>query len=694
MIMKSATTTPIVWKSLKQAMLGLGLISACGLSYADVAPLTVSGNKVLVGGLERPIAGNSLFYSNVEEGAKFYNEGAIAFLKEDMDSSLVRAFIVANSDFSPSTNFINDPQRNLELARAAADAAIANDMYVIFTWFSEDAAGTEQDAILFFSTLASEYGHLNNVIYEIYSSPGVGIDWSTQIKPYEETVLSALREIDPDNLVIVGTPNFSTNPDIAAQDPITDVNLSYGFSILINDTDTIAAQTSNVVQAMDDGAAVFASDWFFFDNSPGIPSHFDDLMDFFAEQKISHANFAVSDQAGNPSAMLEPGAMVTGGWSSYTENGLALKSTLLSWNERFENIGDCSILELPQNLQAEHFCSAEGISDAIIDQAPSDRPDTIIMADNDTLTFEVTNPKTVLYDIFYRVGALSWGKTLQLENVNTGEIYQTINVPNSGNLFAFNKVGSSVEIPQGRHTLRLRAINSSLSIDSFSISIPHCSERACPELTLIEAEDFVQMQGVQTETTDDVLGGDNVGWLDSGDWMIWNLDLPQSSTGNYAVNYRIAAEGHAGRLKLEQAGGGFTYGEIAIAHTGGWQNWATVTHMVEIPAGEDSIAIAVMEGGWNLNWFQVEAIDIPSPSPSPTPSQSPTPTPTPTPSICDGVTVYPNWLHKDWSGGENTHVNTGEQMVHMDKLYVANWYANTVPGSDASWSFVDDCNAE
>ncbi|MES2740512.1 MAG: glycosyl hydrolase [Pseudomonadota bacterium] len=115
----------------------------------------------------------------------------------------------------------------------------------------------------------------------------------------------------------------------------------------------------------------------------------------------------------------------------------------------------------------------------------------------------------------------------------------------------------------------------------------------------IEAENFVEMRGVQNEGSSE--GGANVGWIDTGDWMIWDLNTP--SAGTYKVEYRVSSP-NGGTIRLEQAGGSPNYGSIDVPRTGGWQNWQTISHVVNLPAGQQRIGIAVPAGGFNLNWLK------------------------------------------------------------------------------------------
>lgn len=97
----------------------------------------------------------------------------------------------------------------------------------------------------------------------------------------------------------------------------------------------------------------------------------------------------------------------------------------------------------------------------------------------------------------------------------------------------------------------------------------------------IEAETFSAMSGVQTEPTTDTGGGENVGWIDSGDWLAYNaITIP--TAGDYTLEYRIASPG-GGQLSLDLNAGSIALGSTTIPGTGGWQNWQTVSQTVHIP---------------------------------------------------------------------------------------------------------------
>lgn len=124
-----------------------------------------------------------------------------------------------------------------------------------------------------------------------------------------------------------------------------------------------------------------------------------------------------------------------------------------------------------------------------------------------------------------------------------------------------------------------------------------------PSSVTIQAENYSAMLGVQTETTSDAGGGQNVGWIDANDWMAYNsINFP--TTGSYLVEYRVASPG-GGQLSLDLNAGSIQLGALNVPSTGGWQNWTTISHTVNVNAGTYNVGVFAQAGGWNLNWIRI-----------------------------------------------------------------------------------------
>lgn len=120
----------------------------------------------------------------------------------------------------------------------------------------------------------------------------------------------------------------------------------------------------------------------------------------------------------------------------------------------------------------------------------------------------------------------------------------------------------------------------------------------------IEAEDYSNMFGIQVENTTDYGGGENVGWIDDGDWIEFNCNIQQ--TGNYFGVFRVASASNGGKLVfLEDNIEKFS---LDIPITNGWQNWTNVSEFTNLTEGEKVIRLYAEIGGFNINWFEFSSI--------------------------------------------------------------------------------------
>lgn len=117
----------------------------------------------------------------------------------------------------------------MQLVDDGVNYATAADLYVIIDWhvLSDLNPLTKKDAALaFFDTVSAKYASRNNVIYEICNEPNGGTTWA-DVKTYAQEVIPVIRANDPDALVLVGTPNWSQDVDVAAADPLAFDNVMY-----------------------------------------------------------------------------------------------------------------------------------------------------------------------------------------------------------------------------------------------------------------------------------------------------------------------------------------------------------------------------------------------------------------------------------------------------------------------------------
>ena len=121
----------------------------------------------------------------------------------------------------------------------------------------------------------------------------------------------------------------------------------------------------------------------------------------------------------------------------------------------------------------------------------------------------------------------------------------------------------------------------------------------------LQAEDFFRMAGVETEASGDDGGTLNIGFLDPGDFLDYNVDVAEA--GAYAVDYRTAADGFVGRFKLQlldDEDNATELHDISFPATGGWQTYRTTAAPdVTLPAGVQRLRILVVDGAVNVNYM-------------------------------------------------------------------------------------------
>jgi hypothetical protein len=125
----------------------------------------------------------------------------------------------------------------------------------------------------------------------------------------------------------------------------------------------------------------------------------------------------------------------------------------------------------------------------------------------------------------------------------------------------------------------------------------------------IEAEDYTDMFGIQTETTGDTGGGLNVGYIATDDWMEYDLTIFQA--GSYEVAFRVASLSQGINFDFQQDGN--TLCSVNEPATGAHQTYVTVTKSITLAQGTTTLKFLATGGGWNINWFELYPTDGNSP---------------------------------------------------------------------------------
>lgn len=126
----------------------------------------------------------------------------------------------------------------------------------------------------------------------------------------------------------------------------------------------------------------------------------------------------------------------------------------------------------------------------------------------------------------------------------------------------------------------------------------------------IEAECYSNAFGIETESTSDTGGGENVGYIDASDSMTYSVNIP--SSGNYRLDYRVASQSGSSPGFRVFVGDG--YSDIfSVPATGGWQSWQTQQgRVVALDASDYTIRFEAASAGMNINWFSLTPTNEPA----------------------------------------------------------------------------------
>jgi endoglucanase len=318
---------------MKNLLLPFLLLSAAPVVWSgpvhDHGALHVDGRHIL-GADGRPVslAGNSFFWS--QWMGQFYNAGVVAQLQEDWKCGLIRAAMGVEEG-----GYLTHPEAEKARVKALVDAAIARDLYVIIDWHDHHANRHTDQAAAFFEEMARTYGRHPNVIYEIFNEPTQEVTWGADVKPYAEKVIAAIRAVDPDNLIIVGSPHWSQDVDAAAADPVRARNVAYSLHFYAGTHKQWLRDKA--VAALQKGVALMVTEWGTCNadgNGPVDAAETAAWMAFMREWQLSHCNWAVSDKKESASILVS-GAASTGHWAEtdLTESGRLVRQWTRNWAE-------------------------------------------------------------------------------------------------------------------------------------------------------------------------------------------------------------------------------------------------------------------------------------------------------------------------------------------------------------------------
>ena len=276
------------------------------------SPVALNGKLQVIGTQLSNSKGEALLLRGASLGwhnlwPRFYNESAVAWLATDWKCNVVRASMGVGLEDS----YLENPGFAMECMTKVIDGSIKQGIYVLIDFHSHKLHTAE--AKTFFTDMAHKYKDTPNVIYEIWNEPDY-YSWKT-VKKYSEEVISTIRSIDKDNIILVGSPHWDQDVDSVAGDPILgQKNIMYTMHFYAGTHKKWLRDKTDAAIAR--GIPIFISECAGMDatgDGPIDQTEWKAYLDWMDVNKLSWIVWSVSDK-NETCSMLLPRALATGNW--------------------------------------------------------------------------------------------------------------------------------------------------------------------------------------------------------------------------------------------------------------------------------------------------------------------------------------------------------------------------------------------
>ena len=182
------------------------------------------GKKVILRGLST---------HNLSSFPRYVNEDGVRELVNRFDLDVFRLAMYcgpADGDHGYADGDLAHRDMLEQLVIKGVEICAKLGIYCILDWhvlLEKTPMKYKEEAKAFFAKMCPLLKDYDNVIYEICNEPnGPEAPWS-EVKAYAEEVIPVIRGIDPEKIIIVGTPMWSQDVHLAAKDPLAYENIMY-----------------------------------------------------------------------------------------------------------------------------------------------------------------------------------------------------------------------------------------------------------------------------------------------------------------------------------------------------------------------------------------------------------------------------------------------------------------------------------
>ena len=309
------------------------VVTETGTPYDNHGKLSVNGTDIVdKDGNKYQLKGVSTH--GITWFPEYVNKDAFASLRDDWGANLIRLAMYTDTGDSNGYCSGGDKASIRSIVDSGVSAATELGMYVIIDWHILNDGDPNihiDDAEQFFADMSAKYADYGNVIYEICNEPNGGTTWDS-VKKYAEQIIPVIRKNAEDAIIIVGTPNWSQDVDIAADAPVEGYdNIMYAVHFYAaTHKDDIRGKVETAIQK---GLPVFVSEFSLCDASGNGDIDYDSSDAWFKlinENNLSYASWSLCNK-NETSALLKPDLAATGSISEsdLSDTGLYVRDKVL-----------------------------------------------------------------------------------------------------------------------------------------------------------------------------------------------------------------------------------------------------------------------------------------------------------------------------------------------------------------------------
>lgn len=321
----------------------LGLLLLTSASFSQNTPLSINGQLKLVGNQLSNECGNPIQLRGMSShGLQWYYDcitsGSVSTLANGWGIDIIRAAMYVQEG-----GYVTNPSQFQSEVEQIASLAEQNGIYCIIDWHvlnPGDPNANISDAKTFFQLMAQKYAGKKHIIYEICNEPN-GVTWST-VKTYADQIIPIIRQYDKENIIVVGTPQWSSKPGDVVSNPVSNpYNVMYTFHFYAG-----THYTESYLDGVLSQVPVFVTEWGVSNSSGNGGDDYTNAQTWLdllggnnsANIKVSWCNWSFSDKS-ESSAALNAGSCGSSNWSSLTTSGSWVKQRI---SNPADNFGICS----------------------------------------------------------------------------------------------------------------------------------------------------------------------------------------------------------------------------------------------------------------------------------------------------------------------------------------------------------------